>query len=78
MAMIFFLFFPSFRSIGQAVGISRARAEKKFRGRKSLVTDELKKSIKEQVSLRQPVTKIAKNLGVSRATIYQALKQLNL
>jgi DNA invertase Pin-like site-specific DNA recombinase len=77
----FILFFArweqSMRRERQMAGILRAKAEKKYKGRKSKIDEKLLDDINERLNVRNyKKVDIYKSLGISRTTIYKALKSL--
>jgi DNA invertase Pin-like site-specific DNA recombinase len=62
----------------QMEGIAKAKLDpEKYKGRKTVITPHMKKEIQEDMMIGRPITRIAERLGVSRSTVYQALKQIN-
>ena len=61
----------------QMIGIRRAQAENKYKGRKSVITPKLLESIKklhwEKGNTKQDVAKL---LNISRSTLYRCLRQI--
>lgn len=61
----------------QMAGILRAKAEKKYKGRKSKIDKKLLDDINERLNVRNyKKVDIYKSLGISRTTFYKALKSL--
>lgn len=42
---------------------------------KSVITDEILKEVYKLIAMGVPKTRIAKNLGVNRSTLYRAIKR---
>jgi DNA invertase Pin-like site-specific DNA recombinase len=62
----------------QREGIAAAKARGTYKsGRPVVMTDEKKKICHEKYSAGVPMTRIAKDLGVSRMTVYRELKNLS-
>lgn len=62
----------------QREGIAAAKARGTYKsGRPVVMTDEKKKICHENYSAGVPMTRIAKDLGVSRMTVYRELKNLS-
>ena len=59
----------------QRQGIEAAKKKKKYRGRKSVITKDLIKTVKKYKNLEVSVTEIARITGKSRSTIYKVLKE---
>ena len=58
----------------QLAGITKARAEGKYKGRsKSFETDDIKKALRDNPDM--PKAKLARKLGCSRATIFRAIAE---
>lgn len=57
----------------QAEGIAKAKARGAYKGRAVALTPEQVQHAKDQVALHVPKSVIARELGVSRSTIYRAL-----
>lgn len=58
----------------QQEGINIAKKEGKYKGRKKVLTDEKTALIDAAMQTRKSKTEIAKELGISRVTLYQYLK----
>lgn len=58
-------------------GLARARAEGKKLGRRSKTTDEQKADIRKRLSAGESVSAVARDYGLSRATILGIKRQLN-
>ena len=58
----------------QKEGIALAKARGLYRGGKSKLTDEQISKLKEDVRIGISKVRVAKNLGISRETVYQYLK----
>jgi DNA invertase Pin-like site-specific DNA recombinase len=59
----------------QREGIELAKKRGAYRGRKKMLTTEQIKKIKERVTAGEMKSKIAKDFGISRETLYQYLKE---
>ena len=59
----------------QLEGIALAKQRGAYKGRKKVLTAEQIKKIKEQVAAGEKKSKIAKDFGISRETLYQYLKE---
>ncbi len=58
-------------------GLARARAEGKKLGRRSKTTDEQKDEIRKRLSAGESVSSVARDYGVSRATIISMRSENN-
>lgn len=58
----------------QREGIAIAKREGKYKGRKKSLNEEQLKSLKERVSKGEMKSRIARDLGISRETLYQYLR----
>lgn len=56
----------------QREGIAIAKASGKYKGRTPALTDEQKRQVAQRLSMRESATALAREYGVSRATIYNA------
>lgn len=56
-------------------GIEAAKQNNKYKGRKSVVTENLMKTVEKYKNLGVSVTEIARITGKSRSTIYKVLKE---
>ncbi len=59
----------------QRQGIEAAKQKNKYKGRKSVVTQDLIKTVEKYKNLGVSVTEIARITGKSRSTIYKVLKE---
>ena len=59
----------------QLEGIALAKQRGAYKGRKKVLTAEQIKKIKKQVAAGEKKSKIAKDFGISRETLYQYLKE---
>ena len=59
----------------QLEGIALAKQRGAYKGRKKVLTAEQIKKIKEQIMSGEKKSKIAKDFGISRETLYQYLKE---
>jgi DNA invertase Pin-like site-specific DNA recombinase len=59
----------------QRQGIEAAKGQYKYKGRKSVITKELIKTVKKYKDLGVSVTEIARITGKSRSTVYKVLKE---
>ena len=57
----------------QKEGVQIAKAAGKYKGRRRVMTDEQIIEIKQRVANREPKAQIARDLGISRETLYQYL-----
>ncbi len=71
---VFAEFETNIRKERQAVGIARAKAEGKYKGRKPTVRPEDVKTLSDK---GMKVADIAKQLGCSRQAVYRALEKEN-
>ena len=58
----------------QREGIAKAKQAGKYKGRKRALTPEQAAQVKERIAAGEKKTTLAKDLGVSRETLYKALK----
>lgn len=58
----------------QAEGIAMAKKEGRYKGRKPAINPERLEQLKEQVAAGVPKAKIARDMGISRETLYQYLR----
>jgi len=73
---VFAEFETNLRKERQLAGIAAAQARGKHCGRKSTLTTEQKQEIREKNSTGMTPTTLSKEYGVSRATIYNVLKEV--
>lgn len=59
----------------QREGIALAKLRGAYRGRKRSLTADQVKEVKERLNAGEKKAAIAKSLGVSRSTLYEAIKQ---
>jgi len=59
----------------QLAGIAAANAKGKHLGRKSILTDKQKQEIRDKSKVEKTPTTFSMGYGVSRATIYNVLKE---
>ena len=59
----------------QRQGIEAAKQKNKYKGRKSVVTQDLIQTVEKYKNLGVSVTEIARITGKSRSTIYKVLKE---
>jgi DNA invertase Pin-like site-specific DNA recombinase len=71
---VFAEFETNLRKERQLAGIAAAKAKGKHLGRRALLTVEQQKEIQTKNKAGQNPTTLSKEYGVSRATIYNALK----
>lgn len=62
----------------QKEGIEIAKKAGKFKGTKKKLNDEKIEELKKYLQTRRPKTKIAKDLGISRFTLYRYMKEFNI
>jgi len=74
---VFAEFETSLRRERQAAGIARAKEKGKYKGRKPVITAKFLNNVRERIA-QNPGNKsaIARELGISRATLYRALKEI--
>lgn len=60
----------------QAEGIAKAKAEGRFTGRPRVVNDEQVREARERIDSGVPLTRVARDLGISRKTLYKELANL--
>ena len=59
----------------QLQGIEAAKKKNNYKGRKTVINNELIKKVEKYYNLKVPVTEIARITGRSRSTIYKVLKE---
>lgn len=59
----------------QLQGIEAAKKKNKYKGRKTIINNELIKKVEKYYNLKVPVIEIARIIGRSRSTIYNVLKK---
>lgn len=59
----------------QREGIERAKAEGRYKGRPEALSKQQRAKAREMVAQRIPKARVAKELGISRTTLYKALAQ---
>lgn len=69
----FIHFFSQLAKERQRIGIERAQKEGKYNGRKTKLDFLMRDAIKNDLRTRKSKTKIAKDLGISRFTLYRYL-----
>ena len=62
----------------QKEGIEIAKRAGKFKGAKKKLDEEKIEELKKYLQTRRPKTKIAKDLGISRFTLYRYMKEFNI
>ncbi len=67
----FIHFFSQLAKERQRIGIEKAKKEGKYKGGKSKMTPERIYNLKEMLKTREPKSKIAIDLGISRFTLYR-------
>lgn len=72
----FIHFFSQLAKERQRIGIDKAKKEGKYKGRKSKMTSEIIFNIKARLKTRDSKSKIAKELGISRFTLYRYLHEI--
>ncbi len=60
----------------QREGIEKAKKRGAYKGKKSIITPALMEKIKDALSKDTNKARVAKGLGISRQTLYKALKQM--
>ncbi len=71
---VFAEFETNLRRERQAEGIAKARKSGKYAGRKPVINDDLIAAAKDKLAAGIPKSRIAADLGVSRMTVYRALR----
>lgn len=75
----FIHFFSQLAKERQRIGIDKAKKDGKYKGRQKKLNKEKIEFLKKEIqTTRKSKSKIAQELGVSRATIYYYLKELNI
>jgi len=74
----FIHFFSQLAKERQRIGIEKAKKDGKYKGGKSKLNFTMKEKLKEHLKTRNPISKIARDLGVSRQTLYRYIEQLKL
>jgi DNA invertase Pin-like site-specific DNA recombinase len=72
----FIHFFSQLAKERQRIGIEKAKKEGKYKGSKSKMTFELTHKLKELLKTRKPKSQIAKELEISRFTLYRYLEKI--
>jgi len=72
----FIHFFSQLAKERQRRGIDEAKKLGKYKGRKSKMTPEILSLIKEKMLTRDPKSQIAKELGISRFSLYTYMKKM--
>jgi DNA invertase Pin-like site-specific DNA recombinase len=72
----FIHFFSQLAKERQRIGIEKAKKEGKYRGGTSKMTPERIKLIQERIQTRDSKSKIAKDAGISRFTLYRYLEKI--
>jgi putative DNA-invertase from lambdoid prophage Rac len=62
----------------QRIGIEKAKKEGKYKGRKSKLNPLLELDIKEQLQTRKSFSQIARDLQISRESLYRFMKKMNI
>ncbi len=74
---VFAEFETNLRKERQLAGIAAAKAKGKHLGRQSILSDNQKKEIRDKSTAGNNPTALSKEYGVSRATVYNILKEAN-
>lgn len=61
----------------QREGIAKAKQAGKYKGRKRVLTPEQVEEVRQRVAAGEKKTALARELGVSRETLYKALRELS-
>ncbi len=72
----FIHFFSQLAKERQRIGIDKAKRDGKYKGRDSKFTDYLRQQVINSMETRKPKAQIAKDLGISRFTLYSYLKKI--
>ncbi len=72
----FIHFFSQLAKERQRIGIEKAKKEGKYKGGKSKMTPERIYNMKEMLKTREPKSKIAVELGISRFTLYRYMAKI--
>lgn len=72
----FIHFFSQLAKERQRIGIEKAKKEGKYRGGKTKMTPDKIKKLEEMLKTREPKSKIALGLGISRFTLYRYLEKI--
>ena len=72
----FIHFFSQLAKERQKIGIEKAKKEGKYKGGKTKMTPDKIKQLEEMLKTREPKSKIALGLGISRFTLYRYLEKL--
>lgn len=73
---VFAEFETNLRKERQAEGIAKAKQRGVYKGRKPAVTDEMRQRIIQANASGENLTRLAKELGIGRATLYRTLKSV--
>lgn len=75
----FIHFFSQLAKERQRIGIEKSKREGKYRGgKKSKFNPMIATEIKEQLQTRKTISQIAKDLKISRASLYRFMKQMSI
>ncbi len=72
----FIHFFSQLAKERQRIGIEKAKKEGKYKGAKKKLDDQKIEILKQRLHTRDSRSKIARDLGVSRRTLYKYMKEL--
>jgi len=73
----FIHFFSQLAKERQRIGIEKAKKEGRYKGRKSKFNTLLEYELKEKMKTRVSKSEIAKQLGISRFSLYRYLEKIN-
>lgn len=74
----FIHFFSQLAKERQRIGIDKAKKDGKYKGATKKLNGEKIEILKQQLQTRKSKAKIAKELGISRFTLYRYLKELDI
>ncbi|CAB4133860.1 PinR Site-specific recombinases, DNA invertase Pin homologs [uncultured Caudovirales phage] len=72
----FIHFFSRLAKERQRIGIEKAKKEGKYKGRETKLTFDMKLKIEEFLKTRETKSKIARELGISRFSLYRYIEQM--